>query len=302
MTQVRHFINPPRAAELVARTAASAVLPSQLWGGGSALPDQVLQQWDLRLDDARVDAYCDVTGFPPGPTLPDTYPSLLGFGLGLRLMTDRGFPLKALGMVHVSDRIDVLRPLLRDETLSLSVSARNLRPHRKGALVDLVTDVSARGEVVWSEISTYLSRGSHAGGDGPPAPADAIPPVPDASSTEVVDVPGDVGRRFAAVSGDRNPIHLHALSARAFGFPRAIAHGRWTMARSLASVAVSYTYPAQIQSWFRAPVDLPSTCLLVTAESAGLTEIWLTDSERATIHVYTRISAAPGDLPQPTLP
>jgi acyl dehydratase len=302
MTRVHHFIKAPRSVELYARAAAGAVLPSQVWGGGSTLPDQILEQWDIRLAGSRVDAYCDVTGFPPGQGLPDTFPSMLGFGLGLRLMTDRGFPLKALGMVHIYDRIDVLRPLGRDETLSVSVSARNLRPHRKGALVDLVADVSSRGELVWTEVSTYLSRGSKAAGKAEPAEQEVIPGVPEEGSFEVIAVPEDVGRRFAGVSGDRNPIHLHAVSARAFGFPRAIAHGRWTMARSLASVAGAYPYPAQIQTWFRAPVKLPSTCLLAMSESEGGTQVWLSDPDRSTIHVYTRISAGLDDPTGPARP
>ena len=48
-------------------------------------------------------------------------------------------------------------------------------------------------------------------------------------------LPGDLGRRYAAVSGDRNPIHLYALTAKAFGFPRQIAHGMWSKARCLAA-------------------------------------------------------------------
>ncbi|MYQ53488.1 MULTISPECIES: MaoC/PaaZ C-terminal domain-containing protein, partial [unclassified Streptomyces] len=47
-------------------------------------------------------------------------------------------------------------------------------------------------------------------------------------------LPGDLGRRYGAVSGDRNPIHLHPLTARLFGFPRHLAHGMWTVARCLA--------------------------------------------------------------------
>ena len=68
---------------------------------------------------------------------------------------------------------------------------------------------------------------------------------------------GDVGRRYGAVSGDRNPIHLHPLAARLFGFPRAIAHGMWTVARCLAEHG---TPPATlVRAEFRAPVPLPGT-------------------------------------------
>ncbi len=69
-----------------------------------------------------------------------------------------------------------------------------------------------------------------------------------------------MGRRYAAVAGDRNPIHQHALLARPFGFPRAIVHGTWTAARALAAFPeLLPSRPRRIDVRFRAPVPLPST-------------------------------------------
>jgi acyl dehydratase len=48
--------------------------------------------------------------------------------------------------------------------------------------------------------------------------------------------PADIGRRYGLVSGDMNPIHLSAPSAKLFGFRQAIAHGLWTKARALAAM------------------------------------------------------------------
>jgi acyl dehydratase len=74
----------------------------------------------------------------------------------------------------------------------------------------------------------------------------------------------DVGRRYAAVSGDRNPIHLFALTARLFGFPRAIAHGMWTVARCLAAHGTPHA--AHVHAEFRAPVLLPGTVRYAAAD------------------------------------
>jgi hypothetical protein len=68
---------------------------------------------------------------------------------------------------------------------------------------------------------------------------------------------GDLGRRYGAASGDRNPIHLHPLTARLFGFPRAIAHGMWTVARCLAEHGTPEA--VTVRAEFRAPVPLPGT-------------------------------------------
>ena len=58
------------------------------------------------------------------------------------------------------------------------------------------------------------------------------------------------------MSGDHNPIHLHALSAKALGFPRAIAHGMWTKARCLASLRLPDAFAVDVR--FKKPILLPS--------------------------------------------
>ena len=120
------------------------------------------------------------------------------------------------------DPTTITRPLEYDETLT-SASCRHLRPHRRGRLVDLVAEVTSRDEVVWRGVSTYLAE---VGGDESAA-SEGPPDVDDLATRAVVRLrfAEDAGRRYASVSGDVNPIHLHALSARAFGFDRAIAHG-----------------------------------------------------------------------------
>jgi acyl dehydratase len=77
-------------------------------------------------------------------------------------------------------------------------------------------------------------------------------------------VPADAGRRYAAVSGDVNPIHLNPVTAKAFGFPRAIAHGMWTAARALAALQGRVPEAATLEVGFRRPLLLPSTVELVT--------------------------------------
>jgi hypothetical protein len=113
---------------------------------------------------------------------------------------------------------------------------------------------------VWEGFSTMLKRG---GGDDS-LPREEPPPAPPVTAHwRVAD---DTGRRYAAVSGDHNPIHLHGLAAKAFGFPWAIAHGMWTKARCLAALRVPDAFEIDVK--FRKPVLLPST---VTFGEAGST-------------------------------
>jgi hypothetical protein len=82
-----------------------------------------------------------------------------------------------------------------------------------------------------------------------------VPPVPTASWR----LPADTGRRYAAVSGDRNPVHLSALTARPFGFKRAIAHGMYTAARALADVGPAAGHTFVWTADFAKPLLLPAT-------------------------------------------
>ncbi|WP_405647036.1 MaoC family dehydratase [Streptomyces sp. NBC_00019] len=206
----------------------------------------------LRVDLARLAAYERVCGFATGDdALPVTYPHVLGFPLAMRLMSARDFPLPLLGLVHTSIAITQHRALAATAEHELTVYVDGLAPHRRGTEAGVVTEVRVGDDVVWGSRSTYLARhGSTSGGGA--APAEKGASLPSVAEWRLA---GDVGRRYASASGDRNPIHLHPLTARLFGFPRAIAHGMWTVARCLAAHGVPQA--ALVRAEFRAPVLLP---------------------------------------------
>lgn len=265
----------------------------------------------LRVDLARLAAYERVCAFPTGEdALPLTYPHVLGFPMAMRIMGGRDFPLPLLGLVHTSIEITRRTALAATGTYELTVYVDRLAAHRKGTEAVVVTELracpehgtgdgpDADDEPAWTSTSTYLAR--HRTG---PAPADDRPadttrpsepgPLPGLDEWRLA---GDVGRHYGSASGDRNPIHLHALTARLFGFPRAIAHGMWTVARCLAAHG---TPPAvRVRAEFRAPVLLPGT--VVHAADAGRFELRGT-GETGRVHVSGRVEplgdAATGSRP-----
>jgi acyl dehydratase len=98
------------------------------------------------------------------------------------------------------------------------------------------------------------------------------PEVNEAGVHSIFEVPEDIGRRYAFVSGDFNLIHLHPLSARAFGFPKAIAHGMWSKAKCLAlmgDLPDAYT----IDVSFKLPIFLPAEVELIAEPVAQLTNV-----------------------------
>ena len=223
-----------------------------------------------RIAPGPLAAYSRICGFAESGPLPLTYPHVLGFPLAMRLMTGRDFPLPVLGLVHTWIEITAHRVLHPTDALELTVYADDLTPHRRGTEVTVVTEARLDGTLVWESRSGYLSR--HAtGAEAPPPSSQASPPEPPAVAEWRL--PADLGRRYGAASGDRNPIHLHPLAARLFGFPRHIAHGMWTVARCLAEAegGSGSGGPGRIRSVradFKAPVLLPSTVTYAADDTA----------------------------------
>jgi acyl dehydratase len=242
---------------------AKAVVGALIHGRSDELPDHGIALKGVEIDPERVAEYNRVCGFGVRDAIPTTYPHVLGFPLAMSLMTERSFPFALLGLVHVANRVEQRRPIAVSERPDLCVWAENLRPHRRGRQLDLVTEATIDGEVAWLEHSTYLRRGD---GDGESGAAERAEehagPVGGEEGGASWEVPGDTGRRYADVSGDRNPIHLHPLSARLFGFPRAIAHGMWTKARALAAFdgRVPGAHVAEVD--FRSPLLIPGRARL----------------------------------------
>ena len=154
---------------------------------------------------------------------------------------------------------------------------------------------------MWEEVSTNLRRRRPARSRRGPgrigaarhrAAASAEPADAAERAPRRWQLPGDLGRRYASVSGDINPIHMHALTARLFGFPSAIAHGMWTKARCLAALGPRLPDASRSRSRFKRPILLPAT--VTFAERAGddggaMFEV--RDSVHETLHLSGRIPA-----------
>ena len=209
---------------------------------------------ETTIEREHVDAFAAVCGFPAKDAVPLPYPHLLAFPVQMAIMSDPGFPAPAIGTVHLENSITAHRPIAIGETLGVTASVAAAKPHPKGTIFEFLTVVTADGENVWEETSTYLRRGK--GDDS--ASSGAV--FPDARPTGIVwKLPGDLGRQYAAVSGDHNPIHLYPITAKALGFKRQIAHGMWTMARCVAALENRLPGSVRVDVAFKKPVLLPGS-------------------------------------------
>jgi acyl dehydratase len=244
------------------------------------LPDRELTREDVAIDRHALAEYDRVCGFRLRDELPATYPHVLAFPLAMELMAAPDFPFSPLGLVHIANAIEQLRPLRADERLDLRVWATDLTPHDRGTQFQLHADASVAGDVVWRDRSTYL----HREGKRSAPKRDEAPEPPPASA--IWAVPGDIGRRYAHVSGDANPIHLHPLAAKAFGQPGAIAHGMWTKARCLAALEghLPPAYTAEVR--FKLPVRIPGRIAFSSRDG----EFALHDARSGKPHLSGRVS------------
>ncbi|MFA9485579.1 MaoC family dehydratase N-terminal domain-containing protein [Moraxella haemolytica] len=225
------------------------------------LPESIYQVDHLAIDEQNLREYRKICGFINDGRVPPTYFAVLSQTLQMNMMAKPDFPFAMLGLVHIENSVTQHRIIYDSETVSLSVRIANLKAHDKGQQFDFITTVSIQDELVWEGVSTYLSRQKKTAEERA-RPKTVETPTPrlepdDNHWAELINIPEDIGRRYAFVSGDFNLIHLHPLSARAFGFPRAIAHGMWSKA---ASIAQFHDLPKayRVDVSFKTPIFLPS--------------------------------------------
>lgn len=231
-----------------------ALLPKKVDKSASSLPNFEKKLLGVRASAKRVARYNQVCGFEGGNTLPPTYPHMLAFPLHMEMMLDKRFPYALMGLVHVANQITQYRPIGADESIDIICRFGQLRGHEKGKIIELITEVYAAGEKAWESRSDMLAR---VNGDKTKA-AKAKPAEPLATRVDLWPLPSNLGRRYAAVSGDSNPIHLTGLSAKLFGFKGHIAHGMWTKARTLAALQGELPNRFNVEVQFKLPIFLPT--------------------------------------------
>ena len=269
---IEEMAQMPGVAGLYRRALAASVTRRRQHAG--PLPATELVVRGVAIEREHLWRYARVCGFRLTDALPPTYPHVLAFPLALELMTRDEFPFTLIGLVHIGNTIEQLGAVDAGERLDFAVRAESLREHDRGHAVDVVTTLTVNGSVFWRGRATYLRRDGAKGGrrnqgdrrdrsdrrdpnGGPPA-ADAL-----------WRVGVDVGRAYAAASGDRNPIHTSTLAARAFGFPRRIAHGMWSTARCLGALEGRVPDQFTVDVLFKLPILLPATVGFSSARAAN---------------------------------
>lgn len=224
----------------------------------------------IRAKPRHLSRYRTICGYSDDGWLPVTYPHVLAAPLQMALATHPRFELRLMGLIHVANEIRALRPLPVAGSYRLGCWIEGHRDTDRGQEVDVHTCLSDEAGAAWTERSTLLARGAprRAGAASRARALLLIPRPGDDTERTSVSFPAEraAGRQYGLVSGDLNPIHLTNWSARRYGFDRAVAHGMWSMARTLALLGPALTaVPSRIDVQFKLPLYLPG---------AGMVSYW----------------------------
>ena len=225
----------------------------------AVLPESTYTVDALEIDQDNLADYRKICGFENNSYVPPTYFAVLSQALQMNMMVKEPFPFAMLGLIHVQNSVTQYRYIKDTAIFKMAVSFANLRDHERGKQFDFVTKVFENDVLVWEGTSTYLSRQKRKKSTtkSSTTETEAKPHLDDNDMHEFWEIPEDIGRRYAFVSGDFNLIHLHPLSAKAFGFPKAIAHGMWTKAKCLGALGdLPEKFTCHVT--FKMPIFLPS--------------------------------------------
>ena len=253
--------------------------------------EKVLPQVEYVVDSFKVDqkhlkAYNEVCGFKNNGYIPAIYLAVLSQSLQMHMMTQEAFPFAILGLVHIRNQIKQTRKVGVNEQLMLSCKFGEVQAHDKGSQFDFITTAKVGNEVVMQGITTYLARQKTNGKVTAKVTESKAPAYEMQAEWNVSE---NTGRRYALTSGDFNLIHIHAITAKAFGFKQAIAHGMWSKAKALASLMLPDSYEADV--WFKLPMYLPSKVEFLTANEGKDIEFLIRNSKNQKPHVSGRIKA-----------
>ncbi|OAN35425.1 MaoC/PaaZ C-terminal domain-containing protein [Mycolicibacterium iranicum] len=267
--------------------AAAGALP--FLPRGDTLPNRTLTVEDLAIDPANVAEYAAVTGLRFDNTVPLTYPFALTFPTVMQLITGFDFPFAAMGSVHLENHITQHRPIAVTDTVSVAVRAENMREHRRGLLVDVLTDVKVGNEPAWQQVTTFLHQQRTSLSDEPKAPPQKQPKLPPPNA--VLSITPSRIKHYASVGGDHNPIHTNGIAAKLFGFPTVIAHGMFSAAAVLANIEGQLPDAVKYSVRFAKPVVLPARAGLYVDRTADGWELALRHLSKGYPHLTGTVSS-----------
>tara|TARA_R100000306_G_scaffold62326_2_gene68645 strand:+ start:2108 stop:3064 length:957 start_codon:yes stop_codon:yes gene_type:complete len=257
-------------------------------GRVETLPSASYVDREVSIDGDHLSRYAALCGFSADQGVPLTYPQLLTFPLALEYMASDASPWSGLGTVHLASDIRQFQALNIGDRVTVELCTGTLMAHRRGQVFTLESRIMRGAQEVWASTQSLLRIGVQ---DPQGDPYRALPGASEPLALSATFKAGsNTGRRYGLVSGDLNPIHLTAVSAKLFGFRRAIAHGMWTKARALAELLPSgRTDTAEVKVEFKSPLFLPAKAALWASRDESGSSFEVRGDASQTTHLRGRL-------------
>ena len=280
------YRQPPSKTALLLKAALKTTNPyalSVIETMGLPVEKHTLKNQLIQAD--KVDGFNRVCGWKhqPEQQVHPCFLHVLAFPLHLSLMVQKSFAFKLLGLVHLHNEIQQIRPLKVGERVDISCHFSQLEKHEKGWLFTINTEVTSDQVCVWRSHSSNLYRCSH----GQLLTGNSVNIEPEVNFVELEkwSLQDDVGRAYGAVSGDYNLIHLYPLTARLFGFKSHISHGMYNKARCISALSESLGEAFTVTTTFKKPVFLPANVSFQIADKKALKYFQLHSSDGDHLHL-----------------
>jgi acyl dehydratase len=266
------------------------------WTGAKVDPKALRDYMALCNSDGPSGAVCIPNA--PAPyyafALPLLYVHAMAMPLHMAIMAHPSFPILLLGLVHWANQTESLQHIAPTEALDFECTLDGITASERGQMFEIHTIVRVNGEITWREISTFLAparQKKSAKSTKFTHQARADEPAWGAPVAQW-SVAANAGRKFAGPSGDWNPIHISAFTAKLFGYPRAIAHGLFSAARclSLLQGGQPQTFPVRLDVRFKRPLLIPGSVALHTAVTDGVTQFVLRVQPSGEPHIEGRLA------------
>jgi hypothetical protein len=227
-----------------------------------ALPEITYVRPRVVVTAKKVAAYARVCGFGKAHGVPMLFTHIEAFPLAMILFANKAFPWPGMGLVHLANQAKLLQRINIGDALRIEMRTGELLAHDKGQAFTLHARALRDGEVVWESTWTLLRLGIR----NPKGPRYTSAFGEDAqplSKQADFFASGGIGRAYGLASGDVNPIHMFALTAKFLGFKKAIAHGMWTKAKALSLLMPREDVDkAEVLVEFKTPLFLPARASL----------------------------------------
>ncbi len=216
------------------------------------------------IDPHRLSVFNRLCGFEGHSGIPLPYYYVLAQRIQLVLLTDRAFPLAIPGLIHISNSFRLFEETSPGDTLDLICRIGEDTAVPAGREFEIVTDFHKHGRKAVECRSRFLSRNKKS----PSFRKPKSPSLPLDGDRLHMEIAADAGRRYAQASGDYNPIHLYAWSARLFGFKRPIAQGMYMLSLVTARLEKDLAWPINTLTVdYKLPVYLPCRVELIANAS-----------------------------------